>query len=92
MRNGLTIVFRLAVILLLALIALDLHAALTELRGVRSEQVKNTLTKLRAIRPDNRALYEPRRAAVLASECSVEVSGSVDVGTLPEPVTVRIAR
>jgi hypothetical protein len=87
MRNGLTIVFRLAVILLLALISLDLH-------GIRSEQVKNTLTKLRAIRPDNRALYEPRRAAVLASACSVEVTDlpAIEVTSLPEPVTVTIER
>jgi hypothetical protein len=92
MRNGLTIVFRLAMILLLVLIALDLRAARTELHGIRSEQVKNTLTKLRAIHPDNRALDDPRRQAVLATECTVEVTGPVDVNMLPEPIDVRIVR
>ena len=82
MRNGLTIVFRLAVILLLALIALDLHAALTELRGVRSEQVKNIVTKLRVTRPGLR--LDEKRQANFASMCSV------DVNTISEPLRVTV--
>lgn len=71
--------YRLVLVVLLIVISVQLGETLTELRGIRTEQVKNTLTTLRALRPNAPYLQEPRRAALLSGRCSVTVEGTVPV-------------